>query len=42
MSAAIDITAAPSLDTQVFPCEIKQNYKQDIIYLLRQIYIILN
>jgi len=42
MSAAIDVTAVPSFDTQIFLCEIKLNYKQYTIYLLKQIYIIMN
>jgi len=42
MSAAIDVTAVPSLYTQIFLCEIKLIYKQYIIYLLKQIYIIMN
>jgi len=42
MSAAIDVTAVPSFDTQIFLCEIKLNYKQCTIYLLKQIYIIMN
>ena len=40
--AAIDVTAVPSFDTQIFLWEIKLNYKQYTIYLLRQVYIIMN
>ena len=36
MSAAIDVTAVPSFDTQIFLCEIKLNCKQYTIYLLQQ------
>jgi len=42
MSAAIDITAVPSLYTQIFLCEIKLIYEHFIIYLLKQIYIRMN
>jgi len=42
MSADIDVTAVPSLYTQIFLCEIKLIYKQYIIYLLKQIYIYYN
>ena len=42
MSAAIDVTAVPSFDTQIFLCEIKLKFKQYTIYLLKQIYIIMN
>jgi len=42
MSAAIDVTVVLSLDTQIFLSEIKLNYKQYKIYLLKQIYIIMN
>jgi len=31
MSAAIEVTAVPSFDTQIFLCEIKLNYKQYIL-----------
>jgi len=37
MSAAIDVTAVLSFDTQIFLCEIKLNYKQYAKYLLKQI-----
>ena len=42
MSAAIDVTAVASSDTQIFLFEIKLNYKQYTIYLLQLIYIIKN
>ena len=39
MSAAIDITAAPSFDTQMFSCEIKLNYKKKYnIFIKTNIY----
>jgi len=35
MSAAIGVITVLSFDTQIFLCEIKLNYKQYTIYLLK-------
>jgi len=40
--SAIDVTVVLSFDTQIFFCDIKLKYKQYTIYLLKQIYIIMN